>query len=306
MDSNHSPPPAVPAAGLPPVTPPSGKFIAQLFLVPGLMVLVAVFMVLALRYLFGGGDQPADFLKKLDSDNADIRWRGASDLAQVLNRPEAMYLRSDPAFALELAQRLRTGFNDLLEEEKRVQARTATASAADKKAAWGKPLNAKRDYVNFLAAALGDFVVPVGVPLLSEIVLRADSPDPRSILRRRQALGALAGLGDNRQAFHKLPPDQQAAIVDVLTAETGSKNPQRAVWARNGLYHLDKKHLAAGSTEGIVLVDQTLAEAALDQDQNLRELVGLAFNFWDGPRAEATLQRLARDRGHGTLAGFPE
>ncbi len=99
MDSPRPVPPAplAPAPGLPPVTPPSGRFIAQLFLVPGMIVLVAVVMLLAFRYLLGGGYVPANFLKQLDSDNADVRWRGASDLAQVLKRPESMHLRSDPA-----------------------------------------------------------------------------------------------------------------------------------------------------------------------------------------------------------------
>src|SRR5215470_9969335 len=84
--------------GLPPVTPPSGRFITQLFLVPGTIVLVAVLLLLAFRYLLGGGYEPANFLKQLDSDNADIRWRGASDLAQVLKRPESMNLKADPMF----------------------------------------------------------------------------------------------------------------------------------------------------------------------------------------------------------------
>src|SRR2546423_15439883 len=100
---------SVPQRGLPPVTPPSGRFIAQLFLVPGMIVLVAVLLLLAFRYLLGGGYEPANFLKQLDSDNADIRWRGASDLAQVLKRPESLNLKSDPIFALDLAHRLRVG-----------------------------------------------------------------------------------------------------------------------------------------------------------------------------------------------------
>ena len=133
MDS--SPPPApitqAPVRGLPPVTPPSGRFIAQLFLVPGMIVLVAVVMLLAFRYLLGGGYVPANFLKQLDSDNADIRWRGASDLAQVLKRPESMHLKSDPAFALDLAQRLRTGLDDLIQEEKRVQEKCCDVTPAN-------------------------------------------------------------------------------------------------------------------------------------------------------------------------------
>src|SRR5439155_6921681 len=102
-----------PPKGLPPVQPPSGRFIAQLFLVPGLIVVLAVLLLLAFRYTIGSGYTPESFLKQLDSDNADIRWRGASDLAQVLKRPESMELKTDAAFALELASRLQLAFNDL-------------------------------------------------------------------------------------------------------------------------------------------------------------------------------------------------
>src|SRR5204863_10203135 len=67
MDPQSSTPPTAPrppSAGLPPVTPPSGRFIAQLFLVPGMIVLVAVLMLLAFRYLLGGGYTPENFLKQ--------------------------------------------------------------------------------------------------------------------------------------------------------------------------------------------------------------------------------------------------
>ncbi len=104
----------------------------------------------------------------------------------------------------------------------------ANRGPREKEAAWGKPLDAKRNYVSFLAATLGDFVVPVGVPLLSEIVLRDDSPDPRNILRRRLALHALSNLGDKIQGFAKLSATQQTEIFDKLLKETASTNPQRA------------------------------------------------------------------------------
>jgi hypothetical protein len=303
MDAQASLPPPVPEPnrGLPPVTPPSGRFIAQLFLVPGMIVLVAVLLLLAFRYLLGGGYEPAKFLEKLDSDNADIRWRGASDLAQILKRPESMHLKSDAGFALDLAQRLRAGLNDLAGEEERIARKTANGTQAEKDAAWGKRLDAKRNHVNFLAAAMGDFVVPVGLPLLSEIVLRDDAPDPKNILRRRLALSALVSMGDNLRGFAKLPAAQQAEIVAHLVKEADSADRERAAWARNGLYYLDKKQLPSGSGAEIVEVDRTLAKVAGDPDQFLRELVAFAFNFWDGPLAEPTLQKLARDRGQGTL-----
>jgi hypothetical protein len=153
---------------------------------------------------------------------------------------------------------------------------------------------------------MGDFVVPVGIPLLSDIVRRADSPDPKAILRRRQALSALVNLGNNIKGFHELPAPQQEEILVLLGKEAGSANPRRAAWARHGLAYLDKRRLPPESSEALVQMDQVLAQVAGDSDQFLRELVAFAFNFWDGPLAEPTLQRLARDQGHGSLARFPE
>src|SRR5262245_52000178 len=104
--NEESPPPAPTpdlAKGLPPVRPPSGRHIVQLFLVPGLIVGGAVAILLGFSWLAGGSRTPDQFLKNIDSANADIRWRAASDLAQVLKRDEN--LASDPEFALRLAER---------------------------------------------------------------------------------------------------------------------------------------------------------------------------------------------------------
>src|SRR5439155_7977126 len=101
----QEPIPPAPERGLPPVEPPSGRFIAQLFLVPGLIVLGVLLALIAVFYLTKAGHTPAYFLRQLDSDNADIRWRAASDLAQILKRPDKDSLRwkTDAAFALDLA-----------------------------------------------------------------------------------------------------------------------------------------------------------------------------------------------------------
>jgi hypothetical protein len=114
-----------------------------------MIVLLAVLLLLVFRSLLGGSYEPANFLRQLDSDNADIRWRGASDLAQVLKRPESLHLKSDPVFALDLARRLQTGLDDLRLEEKRLQEKTANASQSAKDIAWGKSLDPRRHHVNF-------------------------------------------------------------------------------------------------------------------------------------------------------------
>ncbi|MCI0638972.1 MAG: hypothetical protein L0Y72_31775 [Gemmataceae bacterium] len=305
METPQSPPIPEPVKGLPPVAPPSGRFIAQLFLVPGMIVLVAVLMLLAFRYLVGGGYSPDSSLKQLDSDNADIRWRGASDLAQVLKRPESMHLKSDAAFALDLAERLRSTLSELIQEEKKLHEKIAKLPEQDQQKAW-KKLAALRDHARFLAAALGDFVIPVGVPQLCEIILHDDSPDVKgNTLRRRQAVWALANLGENTKGFKKLPLDKQAAILELLVQEADAIT-DRGVGARNALQYLDKTKLPPGNTAFLVEVDKVLAQAAKDDDRYLRLQVALALNFWDGPLVEPTLQMLARDNGHGTLVRIEE
>lgn len=286
-------------SGLPPVTPPSGRFIAQLFLVPGLIVLVAVLLLMAFSYTLSSGHTPERFLEQLDSPNADIRWRAASDLAQMLKRAEGVQLKANAKFALDLAQRLRSELDELTTEEMKTQEKADALSAeSEKKAAWRK-LQGQRDHVMFLAASLGDFYVPVGVPILSEIVLREQGPDVKAITqRRRQGLWALANLGENVKGFGKLSAEQQAAALADLTQEAEGLG-ERAAWARTALYYLDPK--SSASNADVVQVDKVLAQAAKADDRFLREQVAVALNFWDGPLVEPTLLLLSRDDGHGSV-----
>src|SRR5919204_2160886 len=99
-----------PAKGLPPVVAPSGRFIAQLFLVPGLIVAGAVTILLGFSWLAGGSRSPEQLLKNIDSANADIRWRAANDLAQVLKRDDV--LAADASFGLRLAERLNRALHE--------------------------------------------------------------------------------------------------------------------------------------------------------------------------------------------------
>src|SRR4051794_31377885 len=98
------PPP--PPSDLPPVQPPSGRFIAQLFLVPGLIVFVIVLFLVGSFFIFTSAQSPTQILRRLDSDNSDIRWRAASDLAKTLANQQPVALKTDVGFALDLCDRL--------------------------------------------------------------------------------------------------------------------------------------------------------------------------------------------------------
>jgi hypothetical protein len=299
----------VPPPGLPPVTPPSGRFLMQLFLVPTLIVTVILAIIFGLGYLVSGPRTPEHFLRDLDSSNPDIRWRGAHDLAQVLKRPESLALASDPKFALNLAERLHRSFTDLEEAEKATAERVKGLPTADQEAAW-RGLAAQRNLVLYLAACLGDFTVPVGVPLLSDLALHDQGPDLKgTTLRRRRAVWALANLGENfkrrylgigAQPGEKiLTDDQKQAIVAELRNES-SGGGDRARWAQNTLsYVYQPQPSDSYKPSRLVATDRTLADCARAEDPYLRSLVALALNFWEGELVEPTLQRLARDDGHG-------
>jgi hypothetical protein len=287
-----------PDPGLPPVQPPSGRHLTQLFVVPGLIILVLVVLFLVSNYFVKHEHDPSQFLAKLDSDNRDIRWRGASDLAQILKRPEPATLRwkADPKFALDLAERLDLAYQRLLTEEKEIGAKIKDK---DDSLPW-RPLRHDRDHLSYLAAALGEFHAPVGAPVLCAILKHDQSPDLKgNTLQRRKALWALMNMGENLKGFAKIPPEQQQNLIAGLKTEAAGAG-QRAAWARTALYYLDKSALPDGSMSDVVKVDETLVMTADADDRFLRELTAMAFNFWDGDKAEATLLKLANDNGRGT------
>jgi hypothetical protein len=268
-----------PANGLPPVQPPSGKFIAQLFVVPMVIVSAVVSFLLLVNWLVGNARSPGDFLDKLDSPNADIRWRGAQDLAQVLLRDE--HLASDPKFALDLADRLR--------------------QISQSKAAGVKEATEQSQLQMYLCACLGNVMLPVGVPLLDELAVKTDGGDARALARRRwRAVWALANLGENLKRFDGLLPQRRQTVLADLEQEAASSTP-RAEYARQALAYLTGPKAGSLSTLG---VDRALTQCAADADPFLREISAFALNFWQGTpeenqRIETILARLTRDNGHG-------
>jgi hypothetical protein len=288
---NVSPPPP---PDLPPVQPPSGRFIAQLFLVPGLIVFVVVLFVLAVNYVFVSAHTPAQFLRRLDSDNADVRWRAASDLAQMLARKESVALKTDVGFALDLCDRLEKAFADLRDEEAKVAKSESDGNGF-------RALQAQRTFVNFLTAAVGSFDVAVGVPILGQMIAADKSPDiPDEAVRRRTALWTLAKLGSQIKEFPKLKPEQRQLIVSKLRSEAEESQGMRRKAAKTALFYCGE-----GDGPDVVHADDILAKAAEAEDRFLREQTAFALNFWDGPKAESTLVLLLYDRGQGTLVRTP-
>ena len=292
--------PRGPAKGLPAVVPPSGKFIAQLFLVPFLIVTLVVCFLITINWLVGGTRSPKDFLDKLDNVNPEIRWRGAEELAQYLQREEE--LAANPIFALELCDRLHSAVKELFAQEKDLaefKKQQPDSSSLERRI---KAFQQTENYVLYLSSCVASSIVPVGAPLLGEMAGAAHDVDAQaSAQRRRWAMWNLAKLGDNVTRFSKLKPEQQDAIVASLGDQASRLDSYRAAWAEKAKDYLRGPHAHSLETLGI---EKVFAQDAADSDAFLRQLTALALSFWEGTpqeneRIEEILLRLAHDDGHG-------
>lgn len=292
-DSPNSPTP-----GLPTVTPPTGGMFLRLFGIPALIVgglVLTLILVLPLLGKFSkflgrswGSASPEQFLRDLDNTNKEVRWRAASDLAQVLLRDDT--LASDSAFALQLTQRLR---------------KTLDTSAALEKALAAQPgelakLEPDRDYVLLLTQCLGHFMVPVGAPALEEMAMQESGMESKALnTRRRQALWALANLGENVKRFDKLPAERQEEVKTQLESAGGAG--EQAAAAKAALDFLTRRQEDRPSALG---VDRVVEKCADADDPSLREMAAFVANFWSGSaaenaRVEKALVRLSHDSGKG-------
>lgn len=306
MESPSSTRPA-PDPGLPPVSPPTGRMFLRLFGVPALIVgglvaaliLVPPFLSWVGRALTGqpaGESRSADeFLRGLDDANPEVRWKAANDLAQTLLRDDR--LASDPSFALELAGRLdRARLGSAANEQSYAERKPHLTDEEAKRQ--GKSLEADRNYILYLAACLGNFMVPAGAGPLGELAGQEAGMEPRALAdRRRQALWALANLGENLKRFDKLTPERQQAVLDQLETVKG----EHAARARLLADYLARRR---EGKLGALGVDRVLEKCADAEDPSLREMAAFAMNFWSGTatedaRLEKALLRLARDDGRG-------
>lgn len=307
-----------PDKGLPPVAPPSGRFIVQLFLVPGLIVAVVVCALLFFNWMVGGETAPDELLNRLESSSADVRWRTANEVAQRLTRDDN--LASDPTFGIRLVELLTRRLKEYDDAKASLAQRLSTLGEDEIKKEY-ETLKEKRKEIQFLSPCLGTLIVPIGAPLLCKIADRDRDDDekaivaawrqaarrittetpsetPSLILLRRQAVWALANLGENTKRFEKLADERREWVIDTLKQQAASGPAEVRDAARQCagfLQALEKKERP--SSMGAI---DTLARCAAFDDYFLRELVAQAFNFWDGDKredelAEKTLVGLAND-----------
>ncbi|HEV3084694.1 MAG TPA: hypothetical protein VGY66_33335 [Gemmataceae bacterium] len=299
MSDSSWAPQSEPSRGLPVVQPPSGKFIAQLFLVPLLIVSVLVCFTLLIKWWAGSAWSPEEYLAKLDDPNPDVRWRGAEGLAQVLLRDD--HLASDPRFALELAERLRRTLQTNLADEKAALDRLRQSQPAERDREMNR-LQPERDRLLYLSACLGNLILPIGAPVLSDMAVAPEGSDPKAVFqRRRYALWALVSLGKNQKRLEELPESRREQVFAMLEEEAAASPGSRQELAEKTLNYLRGSHKDSLESLG---VDKALTRCAEDENPFLREITALALNFWEGTGPEnekmnALLAKLDRDNGHG-------
>jgi hypothetical protein len=294
--------------GFPTVTPPSGGMFFRLFGVPALIVGGLVLLLIVGQPLIGkfsnyflgrtwGSASPDQFLRDLDNNNVEVRWRAASDLVQVLLRDDNLASNGD--FALQLTQRLRRTLDSSAPFEKAHAEHFAKLSPQDE-ASEIKKLDPERDYILLLSQCLGHFMVPVGAPVLEELAEQQSGLDPRALhARRARALLALGNLGKNLKRFDSLTAEQRQAVVSQL--ETASGMSEQASAAKAAIDCLKRREEGRVSAMG---VDRVIEKCADAESPFLRQMAALASTQWGGTEAEnarieKTLIRLCDDSGKG-------
>lgn len=179
--SGSSPENSVPAVdisslpdNLPPVQPPSAGFILQLFLVPGLIVLVVIGVWALFGRMASSEQNWETLLQEVKHSNEHRRWRGAMGFAQLL---QADRERGDAGEHLATNTDVAESLAGLLESE--LESKERQNAAAIKQQA-------------FLARTLGFIDVPkVVLPVLQKAMnSHAESNEHTDL--RKNAIGAIA------------------------------------------------------------------------------------------------------------------
>ncbi|MBL8848450.1 MAG: HEAT repeat domain-containing protein [Planctomycetaceae bacterium] len=185
---------------LPPVEPPSARFIVQLFLIPALIV----GGVIGVYFLFGRlATGELDWRQQVDnvrSQNPHVRWRGALSLADMLDADANL---GDRGQKLAANPDVASALTELFTE-------TQAVSPRDEQTA---------SQLEFLAKALGRLDSPeIVFPVILRAVDTGDDP-----LLRKHGLTALVMISG--RALEQGHPLGAPEIVQPIVAISGSEDP---------------------------------------------------------------------------------
>jgi len=173
---------------LPPVEPPGAGFILQLFIVPGIIVMVIVMVWFTFSWLARGTDNPRLLIKKL-SVPSEARYQAAHELASVLGSKRFAAFKQDREAAADLARILAVQLKEGGDGEREVNLRV------------------------FICRALGDFHTDVG---LDELVQATDSK--QHIHVRQAAILGLAFRGEYASRLDPPHPMDNPRLTDAMLA----------------------------------------------------------------------------------------
>jgi hypothetical protein len=186
-------PPSVSAEEmLPPVQPPSASFLIQLFVIPGLIVLLMVLVWMLVNWLPQMGNDAETNIKALDGSGAN-RWQAAVNLANLLRGDKNGELKGNPDLAAKLADKLGHELDAGRTSEDAVLLRV------------------------YLATALGEFQVDAGLPVLVRAI-REDEPTDVQPSLRVAATRAVAVLSNNLRRTTGKPITDGDAVAAVIEA----------------------------------------------------------------------------------------
>jgi HEAT repeat protein len=209
-DPSRAPAGLSPDDALPPVEPPSAGFIVQLFVVPGVIVLVVVIIWVLFNWLAQKGNNRDAYVRDLARNN-EARWQAATNLALDL-RAERDSKNPTLTVDRELARQLA----GILETE------TKEGSLEE------NPLTLRI----YLCRALGEFRVPDGLPALVQAA--STVRDPKEADVRRAALEGIALLASNvgpgAKEFAENPK-----LEEVVLAAGADEDPRTRSVAAVGL-----------------------------------------------------------------------
>lgn len=174
---------------LPPVEPPTARFIIQLFVVPALIVLVVVLLGWLMTALATSGVRDPQQIVATLRSSSQSRWQEAFELANSLRTDRDNKLKSNTALAEELAR--------LLAEEHEA----------------ARPDDDSVKLRSFLCAALGSFQVDAGLPVLLDV---ASSDVDETV--RGHAINAIAVLAEEFRTADPPRPLGDEPFVETLIA----------------------------------------------------------------------------------------
>jgi hypothetical protein len=268
--SPHTPDPLPADELLPPVEPPSARFILQLFVVPAIIVAAVVCLWFLVTSLATSDDEdPEKIVRVLRSSNQN-RWQEAYELANML-QVESRYpkLKLNAELAGDLAKLLNEEIDAGRTDENSVKLRC------------------------FLCAALGSFQVDEGLGVL----LKAAREDSERDVRR-DAINAIAVRADHAATGEHPNPLEHEGLVETFVEL--ANQPDELIRSQTA-YALGVLTLPEGADSRLTvelekLVDDLYADArynaalALSRKGNLR-VVDVVAEMFDREAIELSISR---------------